>query len=305
MPQQIQSQERIVMSTRPSAMRTRFATLAATALAVALSAGNAQALTISDSPLFLTSAAEPLIMLTMSNDEQLYHKAYTDFDDVDGDNLIDVGYKDTINYSGYFDTKSCYKYNSGQFEREAAAAGANGHFCSAVTNGRWSGNFLNWVSMTRMDVLRQVLYGGYRSTDTSSATVLERAYVPPDNHAWVKLYSKTDLNEYTPYSTVTYPTGITLCNVTPLGGSTAYSETNVTTPRLRVAAGAWTEWAAQESWQCLWDSEQGSASNESPDSATAQKIDEFVVRVKVCDSASESCKQYPNGNYKPVGLLQE
>lgn len=295
------------MSTRLSATRTRFATLAATALAVGLSAGSAQALTISDSPLFLTSAAEPLIMLTMSNDEQLYHKAYTDFDDVDGDNLIDVGYKDTINYSGYFDTKSCYNYNSGssEFERAAAAAGSNGHHCSGVTGGRWSGNFLNWVSMTRMDVLRQVLYGGYRSTDTSSATVLERAYVSPDNHAWVKLYSRSDLNEYTPYDTGTYPTGITMCNVTPLGGSTAYSETNVTTPRLRVAAGEWTQWAAQESWQCLWDSEQGSASAESPDSATAQKVDELVVRVKVCESTSEPCKQYPNGNYKPVGLLQD
>jgi type IV pilus assembly protein PilY1 len=304
MRQQIQSEERRVMSTRLSAMRTRFATLAATALAVGLSAGSAQALTISDAPLFLTGAAEPLIMLTMSNDEQLYHKAYTDFDDVDGDNLIDVGYKNTINYSGYFDVNSCYKYDSGsgQFEREAAATS---HQCSAVTNGRWSGNFLNWVTMTRMDVLRQVLYGGYRSTDSDSATVLERAYVPPDNHAWVKLYSRTDLNEYTPYSTATYPTGVTLCNVTPLGGSTVYSETNVTTPRLRVAAGAWTEWAAQESWQCLWDSEQGAASNESPDSATAQRVDEFVVRVKVCDSTAEPCKQYPNGNYKPIGLLQD
>src|SRR5689334_12329103 len=99
MRQQLQLQERIVMSTRPSAMRTKLITLAATALAVAMSAGSAQAMTIADSPLFLTTAAEPLIMLTLSNDEQLYHKAYTDFDDVDGDNLIDVGYKDTINYA--------------------------------------------------------------------------------------------------------------------------------------------------------------------------------------------------------------
>ena len=50
-------------------------------------------------------------MLTLSNDEQLYHKAYTDFDDVSGDRLIDIGYKDTINYSGYFDAKKCYAYN--------------------------------------------------------------------------------------------------------------------------------------------------------------------------------------------------
>src|SRR5262245_5608734 len=44
-------------------------------------------LNISDSPLFLSTGAEPLVMLAMSADEQLYLKAYTDFDDVDGDNL--------------------------------------------------------------------------------------------------------------------------------------------------------------------------------------------------------------------------
>lgn len=295
------------MSTRPSAMRTKFATLMGTAIAVAVSAGSAQALTISDTPLFLTGSAEPLIMLTLSNDEQLFHKAYTDFDDVDGDRLLDTDYKDTINYAGYFDTKKCYAYNSGVFEPQAAAAGTNGHDCSAVTSGRWSGNFLNWVTMTRMDVLRQVLYGGYRVTDSGTTTVLERAYVPPDNHAWIKLYRNSDLNQYTPYDLASYTGGITMCNVTPQAGSTAYSETNVTRPRLRVAAGAWTEWAAQESNQCLWTSEFASAASPS-DAAGGNKIDEFDVRVKVCDSSllgSEPCKRYPNGSYKPTGLLQD
>ena len=104
-----------------------------------------------------------------------------------------------------------------------------------------------------MDVLRKVLYGGYRQDDTATSTVLERVYLPSDNHAWIKLYNGTDLEKYTPYSFSTYGTaGITLCNVTPQGTSTDRSETNTTTPRLRVAAGAWTEWAAQEQKQCLW-----------------------------------------------------
>ena len=68
-------------------------------------------MTIADAPLFLTQGAEPLVMLTLSNDEQLYHKAYTDFDDVDGDRLIDTTYKDTFNYTGYFDPKKCYSYS--------------------------------------------------------------------------------------------------------------------------------------------------------------------------------------------------
>src|SRR5262245_52493111 len=95
-------QERTLMSSKPSFMRSKVASLFGAALVVAVAGGNAHALTISDVPLFLTQAAEPLVMLTLSNDEQLYHKAYTDFDDVDGDRLIDTTYKDTFNYTGYF-----------------------------------------------------------------------------------------------------------------------------------------------------------------------------------------------------------
>src|SRR4051812_28936872 len=82
------------------------AVVLATAL-IAVPNGEPQAapLNISDTPLFLSKGAEPLVMLALSNDEQLYHKAYTDFDDVDGDGLLDTTYKDTIAYFGYFDPK--------------------------------------------------------------------------------------------------------------------------------------------------------------------------------------------------------
>jgi len=40
--------------------------------------------------------------------------------------------------------------------------------------------------MSRMDALRKVLYGGYRSTDEASLTVLERAYIPQDAHSWAR-----------------------------------------------------------------------------------------------------------------------
>ena len=163
--------------------------------------------------------------------------------------------------------------------------------------------------MTRMDVLRKVLYGGYRQDDTPTSTVLERVYLPSDNHAWIKLYNGTDLEKYTPYSFSTYgAAGITMCNVTPRGTSTDRSETNTTTPRLRVAAGAFTEWAAQEQRQCLWQSEFTPVDvGASPNDATAQKIAEFTVRVKVCDTSligSEACKTYGTSS-KPTGLLQD
>lgn len=285
----------------------------------ALPANNAQAaLNIADTPLFLSKSAEPLVMLALSNDEQLYHKAYTDFDDVDGDGLLDTTYKDTIGYFGYFDSKKCYDYtgtaDDGNFFPRASAAGTNSHDCASVSNGRWSGNFLNWAAMTRMDALRKVLYGGYRrpgtAGDTSTLTVLERVHVPNDNHAWAKFYSASDLNRYTPYDIASYPNGITMCNATPVGSSTDKSETNTTSPRLRVAKGQWPDWAAQESKQCLWKSEftpNASNPNASPNDAAGDKLVEFTVRAKVCDSAllgSEKCKLYGT-SYKPVGLLQD
>src|SRR5581483_3523185 len=164
-------------------------------------------LALSDVPVFLNATnAEPLVMLALSNDEQLYHKAYTDCDDVDGDGAIDSTYKDTINYYGYFDPAKCYSYSgdsgSGNFAPTALAGGTNGHSCNSVSGGgRWSGNFLNWATMARMDALRKVLFGGYRSTDTSTSTILERTYLPNDNHSWAKFYNNVnaDLNQFTPY----------------------------------------------------------------------------------------------------------
>lgn len=301
---------------RSISMALRCAGIAVCAALAALhgSAAQGAALNITDSPLFLTTAAEPLVMLALSNDEQLYHKAYTDFDDVDGDGLLDIGYKDTISYYGYFDPLKCYDYTgtdaAGNFFPRAAAAGPNLHHCDTVTNGRWSGNFLNWASMTRMDALRKVLYGGYRSTDTSALTVLERAYLPNDNHAWTKLYSSSDLAKYTPYAIGTYPNGITICNVTPQAGGDNRSELNATSPRLRVAKGQWTEWAAQEQRQCLWTTEflpVDAGASPSDVALIGDKLAEFTVRVKVCDSTltnTEGCKTYGT-SLKPIGLLQD
>ena len=279
-------------------------------------------LAISDVPVFLNATnAEPLVMLALSNDEQLYHKAYTDFDDVDGDGVIDSTYKDIITYYGYFDSSKCYSYSgatdAGNFVPTGTAGGTNGHNCNGSSGGgRWSGNFLNWASMSRMDALRKVLFGGFRSTDTTGATTLERAFVPSDNHAWTKFYSASDLNNYTPYDLSTYSAGITLCNVTPQDSSNHPSQTTTTSPRLRVAKGQFNDWAAQESKQCLWAGENpagtgawaSNASNPGASPTSTDKIDEFTVRVQVCVSASlvgtEKCKAY-GSSLKPVGLLQD
>jgi type IV pilus assembly protein PilY1 len=59
-------------------------------------------------------------------------------------------------YYGYFDPDSRYSYSSSIFKRDAS--------------GVWSGNFLNWLTMRRIDVARKVLMGGLANPRTYSGT---------------------------------------------------------------------------------------------------------------------------------------
>jgi len=142
-------------------------------------------------PLTTRKAVTPLVMLGLAIDEQAHRRAYDDLADLDGDGLIDTDYRNDHRYAGYFDDGLCYDHDGSRFR---AASTASAHRCS----GRWSGNFLNWLTMTRLDLIRHALYGGHRQVDSDSLTVLERADVPDDSHAWVKVYGGADLAQLMP-----------------------------------------------------------------------------------------------------------
>ncbi len=150
-----------------------------------------------DPPLGIAGAA-PLVMLNLSRDHQLFYKAYNDFTDLTGDGPPETTYTTTFGYVGYFDATKCYAYSSssGYFVPQSAVVDSVNHYCS---NNLWSGNFLNWATMTRMDEVRKILYGGLRSQDDST-TVLERAYLPTDAHSFAKYYGGSDISKLTPYS---------------------------------------------------------------------------------------------------------
>jgi len=200
-------------------------------LAQPLAASAAQ-LNLSQSPLFVSVPIPPLVMLDISKDQQLYKKAYTDFSDLDGDGTLDITYNHGIDYYGYFDSYKCYTYNASNKRYEPAvyhtkdtssgatsssATNLTAKYCnvSPATN-QWSGNFLNWASMTRMDAVRKLLYGGLRSPnrvsgdssdggtlsdgDTATSTVLERTFLPNDAHSFAKYYGGTDINQLTPFT---------------------------------------------------------------------------------------------------------
>ncbi|HET7866323.1 MAG TPA: hypothetical protein VFL86_18140, partial [Burkholderiaceae bacterium] len=273
----------------------------------------------------------PLIMLNMSKDHQLFYRAYNEFSDYNGDGVPDGTYLHTVAYAGYFDSRKCYTYSAADqlFSPSAAVSGTN--LCA----GAWHGNFLNWATMTRMDVLRKVLFGGYRSsdpTDAKAATILERASLPMDAHSFAKYYAnagsattdRPNISSITPFSGVTE---LTFCNTT-LGDNNTMSQTNTRAPLLRATKGNYSLWNAHERRQCRWAEEQDWSQNGS-DNGNDSKVTglpaeknypprsgalpggdrgDFVVRVEVCKpglDTTERCRKYPSGNLKPIGLLQE
>ena len=163
--------------------------------------GQAAAINLATSPLYIGGNVSPLTMLDLSRDHQLSYKAYNDFTDLDQDGVIETTYKHSINYYGYFDSYKCYSYSSGMFVPQLVSMNK---YCS----GQWSGNFLNWVTMSRIDVVRKLLYGGMRSTDTAAQTVLERAYITTDARAWAKYYNGSDIAQLTTFNPPTTTTTI-------------------------------------------------------------------------------------------------
>lgn len=172
-------------------------------------------LTLSNTPLFIGANIPPQVMLNISKDQQLFKKAYNDYSDLDDDGVLETTYKHSVTYYGYFDSFKCYNYNVANLRYEPVSVTAD-KYCA----GQWSGNFLNWLSMTRMDAVRKLLYGGYRSTDTGTVTVLERAFLPTDAHSYTKFYAgqidqatgnviDNDIHKLTPFAGIPHTPPVT------------------------------------------------------------------------------------------------
>jgi type IV pilus assembly protein PilY1 len=256
-------------------------------------------------PPFVSANAPPIVLLVMERDHKIYYEAYNDASDLDKDGQLDVGYKHSIDYWGYFDPYKCYTYDSPNNRFNPTVVTAT-KYCAAGT--AWSGNFLNWLSMSRMDVFRKVLYGGTRSTDSNTTTVLQGAYIPQDAHSWGKEYNGTDYNQLTPIPTALAAGRRHLFCMTSIAADTPHL--------IRVAQNStfhrW-NWASTERPVCSDYSQNDHNATRYPvgvraKGAAANQIQDYRVAVKVCDSTiglEDNCKPYPNGNKKPTGLLQK
>lgn len=272
---------------------------------------------LATAPLLTMKTAPGLLMLTMGRDLPLYTAAYNDVTDIDGDGVMDRYFKPGFRYEGYFAVDRCYTYASGVFTPaaigtivipDAANLTKNYYKCSTAptTSTTWSGNFLNWLTMSRMDIMRKVLYGGLRSTDTSTTTILERSYIPQDSTVWGKQYTDTatdgyDIREYAPLALPASGKKHLFANVSILAGQTANYTTTPNPPQLNVYKNASIDVV-------------GLISTERTILVTAglSPTDTYTVRVKACalQPYEDGCSSYPRNattglKYKPTGLLHK
>lgn len=101
-------------------------------------------------------------------------------------------------YEGYFDNRKCYSYNSTN-EVFIPQSGRNS-VGGCPDTSHWSGNLLNWLTMTNLDQFREsVMTGGTRDNfssknathpgDNEDRTVLIRSYSDRNSYVTVKTLS--------------------------------------------------------------------------------------------------------------------
>lgn len=116
-----------------------------------LSGPGAMAQSVSDYtsvPAFISNAVPPNILMIMDNSGSMNESAYHQFGEV---------YDPAKTYNGYFDPTKCYNYTSSKFNAGANRAPANPR-CSSPDP--WDGNFLNYIAITRFEIVKWVMIGG-------------------------------------------------------------------------------------------------------------------------------------------------
>lgn len=231
--------------------------------------------------------ATPLFNTGLSRRGELVSLNSTNSTFVIGANTLDITIRNTGGDMGIRVDKVYLSYdeNGGYFTPNSAATG---HDCT----GKWSGNFLNWALTQTIDPLRYALNGGYRSVDTATTTILEKAYASGqggtvvDSTVGVNLpASKTTITKSTPFNNLD---GFKF-KIRGLHNKFYFTSTSgdFDNGANMVAEGLVPSTAAM--------------------GANTVNVYEMFARVKVCDSSllESNCTRYPNGNYKPTGLIQK
>lgn len=168
----------------------------------------------------------PNVMFVMGRDHNLFTAAYSDYTPLTENNSADYFYTiyhPEFIYEGMFASDMCYEYKdlltsdlpnpvddynkawvptsmamSKKASSKDGTVSADVYYCG---DKKWLGNFMNYVTASRLDVIKTALYGGtrllksdntqydYTWKDNSISPVLTHTDVLIDAHAWAKVFS--------------------------------------------------------------------------------------------------------------------
>ncbi len=105
-------------------------------------------------------------------------------------------YTASLVYDGYFDNRKCYSYStSNELFTPASQQNTDANKTCPGTN-EWSGNVLNWLTMTNLDQFRSVMTGGTRDTVSALSTTQGGSQNGDSASGTILIRSFTDRNSY-------------------------------------------------------------------------------------------------------------
>jgi type IV pilus assembly protein PilY1 len=165
-------------------------------------------------PPYVLQSVAPNVMIVVDNSGSMFDFAYFDgFDTTTtGDDndcassgspcneFTTPGTYPNYKYYGYFNPDYWYAYSSSRFYPTDPKQGSGLGGERAKNSSEWDGNFLNWLTMRRIDIIRKVLTGGKTTTGEGSGySRLVGEIADCDDRGVYK--SVANPGNYTPYST--------------------------------------------------------------------------------------------------------
>ena len=130
-------------------------------------------------PFVQLSGVKPNVLIMLDNSGSMYEFAYKTPGDGGSRGITssDSSFDPNYSYYGYFKSKTdnngvpvMYSYSGSYFEEDAA--------------GTWNGDFLNWLTMRRVDVMRKILVGGKANPRSQVQINYLQGTEDPDRDYW-------------------------------------------------------------------------------------------------------------------------
>jgi len=169
-------------------------------------------------PPFIGSVVKPNVLILLDNSGSMLFFAY----DFNGSGVSE-GFVPSKNYYGYFNPDKWYTYQNARFEETGDKSER------PKTSTEWDGNFLNWLTMRRVDIARKVLVGGKAVARSGKGFPHDLLGEQADYTGRGYLKRITDAGDYTPYGGERCfrfnhtSSSVSKFGVGPDGGSCSYS----------------------------------------------------------------------------------